>query len=195
MCNPMAIASIGAQLAATKIQNDKYKQANRERSDAIDYNSVQRKFLEQEGRDATMAANAMFDQDNFGSGMQSNEEKLAQLLGSINTPNYSIPRTGNVPRVVSDEINRQKNIAQAFNKQQQEAQAKLANLGDYLATTINPSLNRSAEKVAMSGNFLQGQADLLDGELKSAERVAYSPEAQILGNIGTLGTAYGLAKV
>ena len=47
----------------------------------------------------------------------------------------------------------------------------------------------------MIGNFIQGQGNVLDLELKNAEQKAISPMAQILSGVGTAATGAGLRKV
>ena len=85
--------------------------------------------------------------------------------------------------------------AAAFNKQQGEAKAKLASLGDYLATQVNPQFSKSSETGQMIGNFIQGQGNVLDMELKAAEKKAISPLAQILSGTGNAAMGAGLTKV
>ena len=108
-------------------------------------------------------------------------EKLAQLLtNTVNVPNYSMPNTGSAPRIVTDTINQELQKAARFNEQQGKAQAKLANLGDFLATRVNPQFNKSATDIGILGNKMRGEADLLGLALKDAEAKAYNPTAQLL---------------
>ena len=152
--------------------------------------------LEDEARLAITTSKDMFGQDQFDAGTQSSEDKFANLYNNtINIPNYSIPNVGSAPRVVQDTINNEMAKAAAYNEQQGKAKAKLASLGDYLATQVNPQLSKSSEKGQMIGNFIQGQGNVLDLELKNAEQKAISPMAQILSGVGTAATGAGLKKV
>lgn len=196
MCNPTLALAVGAQVAGTVIQNQAYKRANRARNEAIANNAKTRTGLENEARLAIDTSKNMFGQDQFDAGTQSSQDKFAELYNNtINIPNYSIPNTGSAPRVVQDTINNEMAKAAAYNKQQGEAKAKLASLGDYLATQVNPQFSKSAEKGQMIGNFIQGQGNILDLELKNAEQKAISPMAQILSGTGNAAMGAGLTKV
>ena len=196
MCNPTLALAVGAQVAGTVIQNQAYKKANRARNEAIANNAKTRMGLEDEARLAIDTSKNMFGQDQFDAGTQSSQDKFAELYNNtINIPNYSIPNTGSAPRVVQDTISNEMAKAAAYNKQQGEAKAKLASLGDYLATQVNPQFSKSAEKGQMIGNFIQGQGNILDLELKNAERKAISPMAQILSGTGNAAMGAGLTKV
>ena len=196
MCNPTLALAVGAQVAGTVIQNQAYKKANRAKNEAIANNAKTRMGLEDEASLAIDTSKNMFGQDQFDAGTQSSQDKFAELYNNtINIPNYSIPNTGSAPRVVQDTINNEMAKAAAYNKQQGEAKAKLASLGDYLATQVNPQFSKSAEKGQMIGNFIQGQGNILDLELKNAEQKAISPMAQILSGTGNAAMGAGLTKV
>jgi len=196
MCDPMTIAGIAAQVVGTKIQDDKYKKAQNQRDASIDNNNRIRKNLENEARMSQNESKDLFQDDAFNAGNQASQDKFAALYNdTINTPNYSIPNIGNAPAIIEETLNNELAKAAAYNKQQGDAKAKLASLSDYLATTVNPQFSKSAEKGAMIGNFLQGEGDLLDMELKAAEAKAYSPTAQILSGVGSAATGAGLRKV
>lgn len=196
MCEPTIIAGIAAQAIGTKMQNDAYKKSNRAKGVAIDKNTKTRTQLENEARMATNQSKDMFQDDAFNAGNQVSQDKFATLYNdTINTPNYSMPNIGNAPAIIQETLDSEMAKAAAYNKQQGEAKAKLASLGDYLATSVNPQLTKSAEKGQMIGNFLQGQGNVLDLELKNAESKAYSPMAQILSGAGSAATGYGLRKV
>ena len=196
MCNPTLALAVGAQVAGTVIQNQAYKKANRAKNEAIANNAKTRMGLEDEARLAIDTSKNMFGQDQFDAGTQSSQDKFAELYNNtINIPNYSIPNTGSAPRVVQDTISNEMAKAAAYNKQQGEAKAKLASLGDYLATQVNPQFSKSAEKGQMIGNFIQGQGNILDLELKNAEQKAISPMAQILSGTGNAAMGAGLTKV
>ena len=196
MCNPTLALAVGSTVASTVMQNNAYKKANRARNEAIANNAKTRMGLEDEARLAINTSKDMFGQDQFDAGTQSSEDKFANLYNNtINIPNYSIPNVGSAPRVVQDTINNEMAKAAAYNEQQGKAKAKLASLGDYLATQVNPQLSKSAEKGQMIGNFIQGQGNVLDLELKNAEQKAISPMAQILSGVGTSAMGAGLKKV
>lgn len=196
MCNPTLALAVGSTVASTVMQNNAYKKANRARNEAIANNAKTRMGLEDEARLAINTSKDMFGQDQFDTGTQSSEDKFANLYNNtINIPNYSIPNVGSAPRVVQDTINNEMAKAAAYNEQQGKAKAKLASLGDYLATQVNPQFSKSAEKGQMIGNFIQGQGNVLDLELKNAEQKAISPMAQILSGVGTSAMGAGLKKV
>jgi len=192
MCNPTLAVAVGAQLLGTKMQNDSFKDAQRARNEAIDSNVARRNELQDKGMGSIKESANTINQNN----MTTNEEKLAQLLtNTVNVPNYSMPNTGSAPRIVTDTINQELQKAARFNEQQGKAQAKLANLGDFLATRVNPQFNKSATDIGILGNKMRGEADLLSLALKDAEAKAYNPTAQLLKRSGEVATGYGLAKV
>tara|TARA_B100000941_G_C28502688_1_gene555336 strand:- start:265 stop:843 length:579 start_codon:yes stop_codon:yes gene_type:complete len=192
MCNPTLAVAVGAQLLGTKMQNDSFKNAQRARNEAIDSNVARRNELQDKGMGSIMESANTINQNN----MATNEEKLAQLLtNTVNVPNYSMPNTGSAPRIVTDTINQELQKAARFNEQQGKAQAKLANLGDFLATRVNPQFNKSATDIGILGNKMRGEADLLGLALQDAEAKAYNPTAQLLKKGGEVATGYGLAKV
>lgn len=192
MCNPTLAVAVGAQLLGTKMQNDSFKNAQRARNTAIDSNVNRRNELQTQGVNQVKESADVFNQNN----MATNEEKLAQLLtNTVNIPNYSMPNTGSAPRIVADTINQELAKAAAFTQQQGKAKAKLANLGDYLSTKVNPQFNKSASNIGILGNKMQGEADLLNLALQDAEAKAYNPTAQLLKRGGEVATGYGLAKV
>jgi hypothetical protein len=196
MCNPTLALAIGAQVAGTVIQNKAYKKADNARNTAIDNNNTKRKGFESEAKVGIDKSKDMFQDDSFDAGNQASQKKFAALYNdSINTPNYAMPKIGNAPAIVEEAMTNEMMKAAAYNKQQGEAKAKLASLGDYLATQVNPQFAKSAEKTAMIGNFMQGESGVLDSELKAAERLAISPTAQILSGVGNAATGAGLRKV
>ena len=196
MCDPLTIAGIAASTIGTKMQNDAYKKANNARNTAIDNNNAKRKGFESEAKVGIDKSRDMFQDDSFDAGNQASQKKFAALYNdTINTPNYAMPKIGNAPAIVEEAMNNEMMKAAAYNKQQGEAKAKLASLGDYLATQVNPQFAKSAEKTAMIGNFLQGESGVLDSELKAAELKAISPTAQILSGVGNAATGAGLRKV
>jgi len=191
----MTIAGIAAQVVGTKMQNDKSKKAQNQRNAAIDGNNLRRKRFEAEAKASTDKSRDMFEDDSFDSGNEASQNKYAALYNNtINTPNYAMPKIGNAPAIVEETMANEMMKAAAYNKQQGEAKAKLASLGDYLATQVNPQFSKSAETTAMIGNFMQGDSGVLDSELKSAEASAYSPTAQILSGVGSAATGAGLRK-
>lgn len=195
MCEPTILASVAAQVAGTVIQDRANKKARRARNTAIDNNSKRRKVLEDQARMATSKSKDMFQDDAFDAGNQVSQSKFAKLYNdTINTPNYSMPNVGSAPAIIQEALDSEMAKAAAYNRQQGEAKAKLASLGDYLATQVNPQLSKSANTGQMIGNFLQGEGNVLDAELRAAEAKAYSPMAQLLGSAGQVGTSYGLSK-
>ena len=195
MCNPTLALAIGAQVAGTAIQNRANKSAQKARNTAIDNNSKKRMGLEDEARLAMQTSRDMFGNNEFEAGNQASQDKFAKLYNdTINTPNYSMPNVGSAPTIIQEALDSEMAKAAAYNKQQGEAKAKLASLGDYLATSVNPQFAKSANTGQMIGNFLQGEGNVLDAELRRAEAKAYSPMAQLLGSAGQVGTSYGLSK-
>jgi len=196
MCDPLTTAGVAAQVVGTKMQNDKFKKAQNQRNAAIDNNNLRRKQFEAEAQSGINKSKDMFQDDSFNAGNEASQSKFATLYNdTINTPNYAMPKIGNAPAIVEEAMANEMMKAAAYNKQQGEAKAKLASLGDYLATQVNPQFAKSAETTAMIGNFMQGESGVLDSELKAAEATAYSPTAQILSGVGSAATGAGLRKV
>lgn len=196
MCNPTLALAIGAQVAGKVIQDRAYKKADNARNTAIDNNNNKITNLNAEAKVGIDKSKDMFQDDAFNAGNEASQSKFAALYNDkINTPNYAMPKIGNAPAIVEEAMTNEMMKAAAYNKQQGEAKAKLASLGDYLATQVNPQFAKSAEKTTMLGNFMQGESGVLDSELKAAERLAISPTAQILSGVGNAATGAGLRKV
>ena len=196
MCNPTLALAIGAQVAGKVIQDRAYKKADNARNTAIDNNNNKITNLNAEAKVGIDKSKDMFQDDAFNAGNEASQSKFAALYNDkINTPNYAMPKIGNAPAIVEEAMTNEMMKAAAYNKQQGEAKAKLASLGDYLTTQVNPQFAKSAEKTTMLGNFMQGESGVLDSELKAAERLAISPTAQILSGVGNAATGAGLRKV
>ncbi len=52
----------------------------------------------------------------------------------------------------------------------------------------------SANTVGMMGNMMQGNANVLNADLRAAKRAADSPMGDLLQMAGNVGTSYGLYK-
>ena len=194
MCNPTMIG-VAMSVGGKVMQDKAVRKSKNARNTAINNNSKRQRELEAEARNPINKSTDMFNQDSFDDGNQISQNKFAALYNdTINTPNYSMPNIGSAPAIVEETLSNEMMKAAAFNKQQGDAKAKLASLGDYLATSVNPQLARSAEKGQMIGNFMQGEGNLLDAELQAANDLAYSPTAQILSGGGQAMTGYGLKK-
>ena len=63
-----------------------------------------------------------------------------------------------------------------------------------MANRINPKMSDSANTVGMMGNMMGGNANVLNADLRAAQRAANSPMGDLLQMAGNVGTSYGLYK-
>ena len=192
MCNPLALG-IAATVGGAYLKNQQANKANRMSEAAVDEYGQKNLALETEGRDAVDKTRGMFEQQDFGAGQGAATNRLAALLNdATNSPTKTLPIAAGAPAIISNAMNAELANAAARNKQQNDALANLQGFGDYLANTINPAMNRSAETGQMMGNMMAGNANVLNTQLRNAKNQAYSPLGDVLQLAGSVGTGYGL---
>ena len=135
----------------------------------------------------------MFEQQDFGAGQGEATNRLAALFNdATNSPSKTLPIAAGAPAIIGNTMNAELANAAAFNKQQNDALADLSGFGTFLANTINPQMNRSAETGQMMGNMMAGNANVLNAQLRNAKNQANSPLGDVLQMAGSVGTGYGL---
>lgn len=197
MCDPITIASIGAQVVGAQIQNNATKDANRSMAMMMDQNAAKNRALEDSQAAAIQGATAVAGADAGKTGMGEASNAIADALRStiINAamkgPAQGVS-TRNGPQIIQDAIAGAAAEAQAKAEAQASAVAQLDGINQYLTTTVTPKIADSAVAGALTGNFMRGESNVLDAGMKYAQSKAYSPTAQILSGLGQVGTAYGL---
>ena len=192
MCNPLALG-IAATVGGAYLKNQQANKANRMSEAAVDEYGQNNLALEMEGRDAVDKTRDMFSQQDFGAGQDQTTNRLAALFNdTTNSPTKTLPIASGAPAIIGNTMNAELAKATSFNKQQNNALADLQGFGDYLANTINPQMNRSAETGQMMGNLMAGNANVLNTQLRNAKNQAYSPLGDVLQLAGSVGTGYGL---
>lgn len=192
MCNPLALG-IAATVGGAYLKNQQANKANRMSEAAVDEYGQKNLALETEGRDAVDNTRSMFEQQDFGAGQGAATNRLAALFNdATNSPTKTLPIAAGAPAIIGNAMNTELANAAARNKQQNDALANLQGFGDYLANTINPAMNRSAETGQMMGNMMAGNANVLNTQLRNAKNQAHSPLGDVLQMAGSVGTGYGL---
>jgi hypothetical protein len=192
MCNPLALG-IAAQAGGTYLKNQASNRADRLAGSAVDEFGKKNVALENEGRSAVEKTTNMFDQANFNAGQEGTTSRLAALFNdATNSPSKGPQITAGGPAIINNAMNEEFAKAAAFNTQQNNAMADLNSFGTYLANTINPAMNRSAEAGQMAGNMMGGNASVLNSQLRNAKNQAMSPLGDVLQTGGSLATGYGL---
>ena len=193
MCNPALAIGAAATLGGAYLKNQAANKANRMSETAVGEYGEKNLALETEGRDAIDNTRGMFEQQDFGAGQGAATNRLAGLFNdTTNSPSKTMPIAAGAPAIIGNTINSELADAAKFNKQQNDALANLSGFGTYLANTINPQMNRSAETGQMMGNMMGGNANVLNAQLRNAKNQAHSPLGDVLQMAGSVGTGYGL---
>ena len=193
MCNPPLILGAAATLGGAYFKNQAADRADRMAGTAVDEYGQKNLALETEGRDAIDTTRQMFEQQDFGAGQGAATNRLAALFNdATNSPSKTMPIAAGAPAIIGNTMNRELADAAAFNKQQNDALANLQGFGTFLANTINPQMNQSAETGQMMGNMMAGNANVLNAQLRNAKNKANSPLGDVLQMAGSVGTGYGL---
>ena len=193
MCNPALAIGVAATLGGAYLKSNAADKADRIAGAAVDEYGQKNLALETEGRDAVDNTRSMFEQQDFGAGQGEATNRLAALFNdATNSPTKTLPIAAGAPAIIGNAMNTELANAAARNKQQNDALANLQGFGDYLANTINPQMNRSAETGQMMGNMMAGNANVLNTQLRNAKNQAHSPLGDVLQLAGSVGTGYGL---
>ncbi len=191
MCNPL-MAGIMAQGASAVIQNSATRRSENEKARLRTAQSDRNMAREKEARDATAESVAMMNRNSFDQGTADAAADLANLFRSNTGAAPGSNLTPNAPQIVQDAMVEAFKFAEAKNEEMNTKLANLESVGDYLQTTINPQLNKSGQVGTMMGSFIRGNAAPYEQELEAANRLAYSPIAQVLSGAGRAGMNYGL---
>lgn len=191
MCNPLMI-SLAAQGAGAVMQNSATRRAENEKAKLRQRQSDRNMARETEARDATAKSTDMLNRNNFDQGAAAAATDLANLFRANTGAAPGSNLRPNAPQIVQDALVEAFKVAEAKNEEMNTKLANLQSVSDYLNTTINPQLNDSAAVGTMMGSFIRGNAAPYEQELEAANRLAYSPMAQILTGAGRAGTQYSL---
>ena len=184
---------MAAQGLGAMIQNNATARAEDEKALMTQQNDARNRRLEDEARLATDSSRAEMERNNFDQGTTDAATNLAQMFNA-NT-NRTAPGTeinANAPSIVQDAMVAALNQAEAKNEEMNTKLAALNSVGDHLNSTISPALSNSAAQGVMSGSFIKGNSVPLSAELDAANRLAYSPVAQLLTASGRVGVNHGL---
>jgi hypothetical protein len=193
MCSPTLALSAGATLLGARMKQDASDKAQRMAGMATEDFGRKNLALETEGRDALGKTRDMFERNQFDTGQEDTTARLAALFNdATGVTRKTLPTQSGAPQIVQDAVTNEMAKAQAFNQQQGAAAANLQGFGDYLANTMNPAMNQSAEVGQMMGNMMGGNANVLQADLRNAKNKAQSPMGDLLQLGGSLGTQYGL---
>lgn len=195
MCNPALAVGVASTLGGTYLKNQAANRADRLAQSADDRFNQSNVALETEARDGVSKTGSNFERSAFDAGTGMETERLANLFNNTTTiPQRTLPIASGVPAVIGEAMNAEAARANAFNQQQGAALANLQGFGDFLANRINPQMADSANTVGMMGNMMQGNANVLNADLRAAKRAADSPMGDLLQMAGNVGTSYGLYK-
>ncbi len=193
MCNPALAIGVASTLGGTYLKNQAANRADRLAASAEDRFNQSNVALEGEARDAVNKTGSNFERNAFDAGTGMETERLRNLFGTATTiPQRTLPIASGVPAVIGEAMNAEAARAAAFNQQQANALSELQGFGDFLANRINPQMANSANTVGMMGNMMQGNANVLNADLRAAKRAADSPMGDLLQMAGNVGTSYGL---
>tara|TARA_Y100000022_G_scaffold179902_1_gene171497 strand:- start:401 stop:1033 length:633 start_codon:yes stop_codon:yes gene_type:complete len=202
MCDPTVgaaltknvLPSILAQGAGIILQNRATNKANALQALRLQQNRERNKAL----TDAQAAAindtvNAIAA--NTGKqGMQSAGNELSEILKAAitrrNAPVTASDRSA--PKVFMDENQAAEAAAIMQAKMDADNIAKLDATNRFLTESIAPKIADSAATGMLTGNFVRGNANVLDTGMRAAGQLAYSPMAQILQGTGKVGLGYSL---
>ena len=194
MCDPMTIGSAIVQGAGVAIQNRNENKANALQALRMQQNRDRNKVLIDQ-QDAAIQSTREAIESNAGKqGIEAAGNELSKILQAALTQR-STPMTASdrsAPKVFMD----QAAAAQAATNMRamQDAQniAQLDAASRYLSQTIAPKVADSAASGQLTGNFIRGNANVLDTGMRSAQSMANSPLAQVLQGAGRVGVGYGL---
>lgn len=191
MCNPLML-SLAAQGAGAVMQNSATRRAENEKARLRQLQSDRNMAREMEARDATNVSTNMMNRGSFDQGTANAATELANLFRANTGAAPGMNMSPNAPQIVKDAMVEAFKAAEAKNEEMNTKLANLESVSDYLKTTINPQLNSSGAVGTMMGSFIRGNAAPYEQELEAANRLAYSPMAQILSGAGRAGTQYSL---
>lgn len=195
MCNPALAIGTVSTLAGTYLKNQAANRADRLAQSAEADFDRKNVALETEARDGVTKVGDNFKRSNFDAGMGAETARLADLFNvTTSIPQRTLPIASGVPAVIGEAMAAEAAKADAFNQQQGAALAELQGFGDFLANRINPKMSDSANTVGMMGNMMGGNANVLNADLRAAQRAANSPMGDLLQMAGNVGTSYGLYK-
>lgn len=189
MCEPVTTAAIAATVLGTKMKYDQAQQAESEMDSLTRQELERQRALERLARAKQDTALSQFGKNNVESQMRGDTARLQQLYNQNNT--IRTPNTGQSPSVIQGIENQA--MAAASNQVQDRGQ-RMANLDAFgtALTALAPALQDATNQGRMSGNFARNSANVLNRELKAAQRGAYSPLGDLLQNLGMVGVNYGL---
>ena len=192
MCDPVTLISAGAQVAGAAMQNSASQRAEDRKASLNAKNREANRLLEQEARLAIDNSLNSMSRDNFDAGRGAASDELRAAYDAATSGGVDTRVKAGTPDIVQAAVNKAVDDANAFALAQNKALGELNSLSEYLVTTVNPNLNKSAVTGQLMGNFMQGNSGVLASELDAANRLAYSPLAQLLTLGGQAGVSYGL---
>ena len=213
MCSPALLGATGATGAAgagagmfaspmagmlmqglgTMLQMQAARKAEAQRAEYLRLNRDRNRKLEDEAALSIGESTESFDREKLDPELQEESSDLAGMYQENTAPiPMPVNNMAGVPRVIAEEMTKDFAAANAFNEQQNAALGELNSFGNYLQSTLNPQLAKSAADSGLVGNFMRGNSSVLPAELEAANQMAFSPLAQLLTGAGKTATSYGL---
>tara|TARA_B100000035_G_C21019370_1_gene563338 strand:+ start:155 stop:766 length:612 start_codon:yes stop_codon:yes gene_type:complete len=196
MCDPTTqlVLSAVAQGAGVAAQNRAAKKAQQQQALLMRENKTRNRALEDQQaaaiQEAVNAASASATQP----GIEAAGNQLSEILkAALTQRNMQTGVTGrSAPKVFMDQKAASEAAAMMKARADAENLAKLNATNRYLTQTITPKIADAAASGMLTGNFVRGNANVLDTGMKAAQSLAYSPLAQTLQGAGRVGLGYSL---
>lgn len=195
MCDPLTIAGAALSVGSTVANAAAANKAAKARNDALAAERIRQGTLDQEAQ----ALNTQ-SQDRY-TGFEAKREEKAAALGDYFAPPVENTEANNAAAalptgansVVTREMAKQTDKAQAFTDQQGQALASLRSFGDMLADTSRLQ-GRDASLVGQIGGFKRGSSNVLPMELEAAAEKGKGLGflGDILGGVGGIALNAGL---
>jgi len=194
MCEPTLILSAVAQGAGIAAQNRAANRAQQQQALLMRDNKTRNRALEDQQAAAIQEALNVATASATTPGIEAAGNQLSEILKAAITnrraPSGESARSA--PKVFMDQ--REAASLASMMKSQADAQnlAKLDATNRYLSQTIQPKIADAAASGMLTGNFVRGNANVLDTGMRAAQSMANSPLAQILQGAGKVGVGYSL---
>lgn len=199
MCDPLTIGGIALSAGSMIANNVAQGQVASARKGAMTAERIRQDGLQKE-------ANALNDQsrDRYSDFQADQQQKVQQLSDYFKGQNQAVPQQANTPtetiptassNIVVQEQAKQSGKAKQYGDQQASALGNLRGFGDLLADKTRLQA-RDASQVGTIGGFMKGSNAVLPLELDAANNKGAGMRmfGDILGGLGSIGTAAGIAK-
>jgi hypothetical protein len=194
MCDPTLVLSAVAQGAGVAAQNRAANRATEQQAFLMRQNQTKNRGLEDQQAAAIADVVQSVAASTGKQGMEAAGNDLSRILQAAISQRSS-PSTvsdRSAPKVFMDQKAASEAAAMMESRKRANTLAKLDASSRYLTQTIAPKVADSAATGQLTGNFMRGNANVLDTGMKAAQKLAYSPLAQVLQGAGRTGVGYSL---